>query len=828
MYAYICVFILFYREYQLNCPSNLSSLVPAAMTVPSDLNCCNLFHVACYAGHLNILQYLLKHHPDMLLSVTQEGFSSLHIAIINNQVETVEFLLHQMSFITNGHTSVNSVKFDSVHMGTDKPCGYINAQTCLGHTGIHFAAIMNYVPIIKSILGLPDSLQLNIEAKDKMQFTPLHAATFANALEALKCLLEHNANPNTSSNLTHYTDVFKTPLAQACAFNYSSICSCLLQYGAVDQEWLVMQWSLSNKCYNECFYHILGTFVKQDESLNEAVKLQRRKENLGFSKAVGWNDIPLLTLDLSWLEYALLSIFPTTTDLNKSTNILLNVTTFSVSNCGLTVIPLEIFQLIKVVNLDLSRNKISILPTKSDETLKSSGWTCNNLENLDVSKNKITHIPSCVFELPDMTHLNVSYNCISDISVNLWAAPKLSEFHCSHNNLTTLPSKWVEYLHCRTKSVKETSRLMQSSRSIYPQGLTQSAKSNSLGLVNDDTTLSSMALINIDDDANEFDNSDMDKSSSVVQNALQERLIVAGSGGVTVDWNKEVAANAKTSFLVQLDFSHNQLASLPPDLPCLAPKLNHFNVSYNDLTSVCIPKGFPADLKYLNLSHNPLHFINCEKETVISMACTNPHAKASHRNRNALCVHRSHDQLLKLQILDLSYCNLYSLNLFMPLQSQKKLSEKLKNYLKGSSMKQSTSIPLVTAVASQFKNLDNIVVLAKLTVPLVSRLILKHNNLLAVPECICSMLNLDSLEINHNPLAELCKELGHLEKLWYFPLEGLSLNFPPHNILTRGKTTDIVGFLHSLLQKLAYFIVFCMKYMMIYHIHVLYYFGVII
>ena len=241
----------------------------------------------------------------------------------------------------------------------------------------------------------------------------------------------------------------------------------------------------------------------------------------------------------------------------------------------------------------------------------------------------------------------------------------------------------------------------------------------------DDRTLSPVSLMEIVDDV--ISNNDLTRSSRPFQIDLQERVIVTGSGGVTVDWNKHSNASTESGFLVNLDFSHNHLASLPPDLPCLAPKLNHLNVSYNDLTSVCIPTGFPADLKYLNLSHNPFHFIDCEKEKIISMACTSPHAKG--RNRGRLCLHRSHRQLLKLQILDLSYCNLYSLNLFMPPQSQAKLSEKLKNYLEGSNVKQSESIPLVAAVALQLRSIDNIEVLGKLTVPLASRLILKHNSL---------------------------------------------------------------------------------------------------
>lgn len=806
-------FCFIIRKYQLRCPTELSSLVPAAMTMPSVLNCCNLFHVACHNGHLNVLQYLLLHHPEMLLSVTQEGFSALHVAVMYDQQEIIEFLMEQITVIVCNSSPVDSEKFDdTLHTGLykamsvismEKLCDIVNAKTCLGHTALHFAAITNHVAVIKLLLSLPSSLGLDIEGKDKVQFTPLHAATFANALEAVECLLHHNANPDTISNLTHCADVFKTPLVQACAFNYSSIFSCLLQNSAVDHDWLALQWCLSNKNYGECFYQILGSFIKQEESLSEAIKVQRKKEGLCVSNTISvkWNGIPLQILDMNWLEYAL-----STCPIPKPINILQNVTSFSASNCGLSVIPLEVFQLTQLMALDLSNNSISRLPSINvdSENLKSSGWTCASLEQLNLSKNKITCLPSYVFELPNMTYLNVSFNCLSAISINLWTAPKLSEFLCSHNNLTSIPSKWVEYLHCHSKitsTVKDACsfRQLQSSRFERVQGLIHSeshARSRSVG---DGSSLSPVPLLEIDDD-DAFDNT---MSLSPVQVSLQERRIITGCGGVTVDWNKEFTASTKTGFLVHLDFSHNQLASLPPDLPCLSPKLKYLNVSYNDLTSVCIPSGFPANLNYLYLSHNPFHFINCEKEKIISIACTNPHAKTNYRNRNSLCLHRSHHQLLKLQVLDLSHCNLYSVNLFMPPELQKKLSEKLKNYLKGSNTKQSESIPLVTAAVSQLSSLDDIEVLGKLTVPLLSRLILKYNNLKAIPESVCGMLNLGSLEVNHNPISELCKELGNLNKLWYLPLEGLSLKFPPHSILTRGKTADITGFLRSTLQKLV-------------------------
>ena len=340
--------------------------------MPSILNCCNLCHFTCHNGHLNVLQYLLMHHPEMLLSVTQEGFSPLHVAVMNNQQEIVKFLMDQLTFVISKHSSENCLKYhdtldvrmaEAVSLiGMEKVYDLINAQTCLGHTALHLAAIMNYVPIIELLFSLPSSLELDIEAKDKMQFTPLHAATFAIALEAVVYLLEHNANPNTFSNVTHYPDVFKTPLLQACAFHYNSIFNCLYQNGAIDQDWLSLQWCLNNKSYSETFYQILGSFIKQDESLSEAVGVQRSKEGLSITNtiSIGWSDIPLQDLDMRWLEYAL-SFCP----ILKSTNVLVNVTSFSLSNCGLSMIPLEVFQLEQVVTLDLSSNKIAILPSKS-------------------------------------------------------------------------------------------------------------------------------------------------------------------------------------------------------------------------------------------------------------------------------------------------------------------------------------------------------------------------------------------------------------------------------------------------------------------------------
>ena len=70
-----------------------------------------------------------------------------------------------------------------------------------------------------------------------------------------------------------------------------------------------------------------------------------------------------------------------------------------------------------------------------------------------------------------------------------------------------------------------------------------------------------------------------------------------------------------------------------------------------------------------------------------------------------------------------------------------------------------------------------------------------------VPLSVCEMSNLNSLDLSHNPIIELRPELGKLSNIWEFPLDGLKLISPPHNIIERGKAKDIIGFLWSLLQR---------------------------
>ena len=157
------------------------------------------------------------------------------------------------------------------------------------------------------------------------------------------------------------------------------------------------------------------------------------------------------------------------------------------------------------------------------------------------------------------------------------------------------------------------------------------------------------------------------------------------------------------------------------------------------------------------------------------------------------CQHRQHNHLMGLSVLEVNNCQLSSVNLYSPLRTMQpnkvKFQENELPYLAASSM-------------PNFSRTNrSLHTLAQLVCPLLTRLVLSGNRLTKVPESICDMVSLNSLDLSYNSIIELPSSLGKLGNLWEFPLAGLKLISPPHNIIERGKTKDIIGFLWSLLQR---------------------------
>lgn len=287
---------------------------------------------------------------------------------------------------------------------------------------------------------------------------------------------------------------------------------------------------------------------------------------------------------------------------------------------------------------------------------------------------------------------------------------------------------------------------------------------------------------------------DRESADAPLISKLHDRLNVSNAH-LPVDWEGSEGREEVYEGLAILNLSNNQIVQIPENLPCLCPKLVRLDLSHNKIASISLPHSFPAELKQINLSFNDLESIDCRNMMAKPLPCTNPQALAEAENtiyvdNVSFCVHRSHMHLIRLGVLEVTNCELQTVNFFRPGPRSKQTEEAKKAAFK-----------VDTMVGSTAKPKPDIVTQSRLACPLLTRLILSHNQLVRVPESVCEIVSLNSLDLSHNDIIDLPAEMGNLSNLWEFPLAGLKLISPPQNIIERGKTKDIIGFLWSLLQR---------------------------
>jgi len=272
---------------------------------------------------------------------------------------------------------------------------------------------------------------------------------------------------------------------------------------------------------------------------------------------------------------------------------------------------------------------------------------------------------------------------------------------------------------------------------------------------------------------------------------LHDRLNISNSN-LPVSWEGGEGKDEDYEGLAILNLSHNAITEMPENLSCLCPKLKRLDLSHNQISTVCLPRCFPSELKQINLSYNSFTVIDSSSAMAKPLPCTNPQALEEANNvllvdNVSFCCHRNHTQLLRLMVLEITHCQLVTVNFC-------KYGIKIKQSSSTDPTKRPQPPP--KPQPRDKKPEESLVICPALT-----RLILNYNQLTAVPMSVCEMKALNSLDLSHNEIIHLPAEMGNLSNLWEFPLAGLKLISPPQNIIERGKTKDIIGFLWSLLQR---------------------------
>ena len=343
------------------------------------------------------------------------------------------------------------------------------------------------------------------------------------------------------------------------------------------------------------------------------------------------------------------------------------VTRIDVSDNSLGRLPLFLFQLPSLQQLNASKNKISHLPgmlrSRHFSSLFSSPtsgtfpvmsddgtWNAPMLWRINLSHNRLNTLPSELFLLPVLEYLNVEYNSLSDLPFEMWMSPKLKILNLSRNMLEDLPcglyttggdsQMAYQEVERRSPSPLDEDLTTAQKRDTFPLLSNQSEKTTgklarwseaamkfgkaafrmkdfSRDSTNNAVTMSTLEARLISGSLSDSSESEIPESSDsdvflddepmtkgyTLVNVRRFRLCSTGS--IEGDNTEEEHANmGEMNSIETLDLSHNRLNHVPAGLPCLAPKLTKLVLSHNKISDFGPMNKYPVGLMDLELSCN--------------------------------------------------------------------------------------------------------------------------------------------------------------------------------------------------------------------------------
>ena len=443
----------YYYSYNRNCNLlNSSSLVTilnrVSRDIPIFLHSASLLHAACHYNNTYLVQQILDRFPSLLYSATSEGYTPMHIAICNGHIDSLQLLIE-------AHVSVNRQRSSSGALPRPRAPSSFNNRSCVtstvtGHNVIHFAVALNNLDILSYLVQLQKPLSISLD-EQKCGYTPLHLAVHLKQIKSANLLLTSSALPNSMLTSKSISTMSTSPLAEATVNIDKNMVELLVKYGAEDRRHDAL-----NLCFrqddpntNGLVPPLLGSLVKCDEvNTKHLAQSQGRKEGKRLKMGVvDWGNLDMVEIKSKWVQDSLGNC-PFFKQQGLESPLCFDyVSSLHLCKNNLTSIPIEIFHLKNLTHLNLSVNKLAILPdvvpTLQDNT-NDHIWPCPNLSRLNVSSNRLKQLPEFLFEIPKLTFLDASKNVIEHLSCSIWCSPKLNNLNCSHNCINSIPSNWPD------------------------------------------------------------------------------------------------------------------------------------------------------------------------------------------------------------------------------------------------------------------------------------------------------------------------------------------------------------------------------------------------
>lgn len=169
----------------------------------------------------------------MSLSPLQNGYTPLHIAAKQNQMEVASSLLQygasanaeSMQGVTPLHLASQEGHADMVALLFSKQANG-NLGNKSGLTPLHLVAQEGHVLVADVLV----KHGVTVDAMTRMGYTPLHVASHYGNIKLVKFLLQHQADVNAKTKLGY------TPLHQAAQQGHTDVVTLLLKHGASPNE----------------------------------------------------------------------------------------------------------------------------------------------------------------------------------------------------------------------------------------------------------------------------------------------------------------------------------------------------------------------------------------------------------------------------------------------------------------------------------------------------------------------------------------------------------------------------------------------------------------
>ncbi len=257
------------------------------------------------------------------------------------------------------------------------------SSTMSGHTVLHFAVAVRDHDSLRYMLKYSRELQLSVNANE-CGYTALHLAVFLNNQDAIQLLLRKGANPNTrlDNSTLDKVDISRSPLSEAVINKNTVALNMLLEGGADDRHHDALKACIPVHMSHDLLLPLLGSLVRADDS-HRPVKTSQTNRRIKMA-AVEWSNLSLPELSSSDFTGSLSkAMFLRAQGLDRS-KFMDCVTAINMSNNSLSYLPIELFQLSHLTNLNASNNRIVSLPEVYKKDVGSNDhdpyqWPCSAL-----------------------------------------------------------------------------------------------------------------------------------------------------------------------------------------------------------------------------------------------------------------------------------------------------------------------------------------------------------------------------------------------------------------------------------------------------------------